>query len=81
MYYFATSQSVSKSVDLLLVSCGSLEYPQGKLQIIHQKQNFHFYYAVVKYRLLERLRKQEKKKGIICLVNFLQVGITENRYI
>lgn len=47
------------------------------------KNNFQFYYAVVRYRLLEKYGKNYCKKRIICLGNFLLivVVITENGHI
>lgn len=38
--------------------------------VAQQKQNFQFYYDVVKYRLPEKYGEKERKKRIICIVNF-----------
>lgn len=49
----------------------------------HPKNNYQFYYAAVRYRLLEKYGKNYCKKRIICLGNFLLivVVITENGHI
>lgn len=39
--------------------------------VAQQKQNFQFYYDVVKHRLPEKYDEKERKKRIICIVNFL----------
>lgn len=45
--------------------------PTNNTWIAHQKWNFKFYYAVVKFRLLEKYGKKQRKKRIMYLVNVL----------
>lgn len=39
--------------------------------VAHLTQNFQFYSAVVKFRLIEKYGKKERQKIILCKVNFL----------
>lgn len=45
--------------------------------VAHEKQNFQFYYAVLKYMsYLENVAKTQRQKRMICRVHFLLLKLT-----